>query len=136
VDRQRGTTWSEVRALLRRLPHHYLIAKPRDDPDTPWEFPGGRIHLHEPPESALHRLCQQQLGVSPLSFIAQQPFVHSFGTRTVTYRYYVCPVTGDDVVPLEYELVRWVSTAELREYVFDPATQQVVDRIIATDHDR
>ncbi len=136
VDRQRGISWSEVRALLRRPPHHYLIVKARDDPDVPWDFPGGRAHPHEPPETALRRLCHEQLGIDPQSLISQQPFVHSFGTHTVTYRYFVCPLGSDEIVPLAYELVRWVPAGQLRDYLFDPAAQQVVDRIIATDHDR
>lgn len=136
MNRQRGTGWTEVRALLRRGPDHYLIAKATSDPDAPWEFPGERLKPHEAAEHVLRRLCQTRLGINPGVLSPQPPFTHGFGTHAVSFRYYVCPLSSDEATPLGYAEVRWVAARQLRDYGFDAGSQPVVDQLVDGAQDR
>jgi len=107
MGRQRGTAWTEARAILRRGSGEFLIVKRHADPDTPWQFPGGRVQGPAPPEQSLRRLCVAGLGLELEPLVAQAAFVQRFGTHTVTYLHFVGAVADDQATPLGY--------AELRE---------------------
>lgn len=119
-------TWVDARAILRRSTRELLILKPQDEPDALWQFPGGRADPRESPEAALRRHCRGLLGVELELHVGQPPFVHNFGTHSVTYRYYWAGVLGEPRAAPACEL-RWVLPGQLREYDFDAPTRQVVE---------
>ncbi len=121
--------WTESHALIERPAGTYLIARPRDGDDTPWEFPGGRVETSESPEGGLRRVVRDRLGVELELLIGQPPFVYNFGSHSITYRYYLCALRSRPE-PLGYAELRWVKLGQLRDYIFDPATQQVVDWLL------
>ncbi len=129
MGRQQTLAWTEARALIERQRREYLIARPGGGEDTPWEFPGGRIAAQESPEAGLRRLCRELLGIELEISLGQPPFVHNFGAHSVTYRYYVCAAFGD-AKTVGYAEIRWVALPQLRDYVFDRPTQQVVDWLL------
>lgn len=130
MPRKRRHNWVESRALIQRGSAEYLITRANDDEDGPWEFPGGRINTGESPEAALRRICRATLRVEIKIAVGQPPFVHSFGTHSVTYRYYLCRADADDPAGTGCEELRWVRTQQLRDYVFDAPAQQVVDWLV------
>jgi 8-oxo-dGTP pyrophosphatase MutT (NUDIX family) len=132
VNRQRRTRWTEARALICRNADEYLIVRTHDDPDGPWQFPGGRIGPRESAEEVLRRRCATDLGVNLHAMIAQPPFDYNFGTYQIAYRYFLCPVERDEAVPSGYRELRWVAQARLPDYVFDTPTLQVVAALLAT----
>lgn len=129
--RQPQARWVEARALLRRTPEEFLILKLTSEPAAFFEFPGGRVAERESPESALRRWCRDHLGIALQFQIGQPPFQHSFGTHTVTYRYYICTIRSGEIAPSGCFDPRWVSRPQLRDYIFDAPTQQVVDWLVA-----
>lgn len=129
--RQPQTRWVETRALLRRGQEEFLILKPAAEPAVFFEFPGGKVAERESPEAALRRWCRDYLGVTLQFQIGQPPFQHNFGTHAVTYRYYICTIrSGEAEAGGRFEL-RWVARPQLRDYIFDAPTQQVVDWLVA-----
>ena len=126
----------EARALLCRAPHTYLIIKSHADSECPWSFPGGRIGPRTAAEDALRRLCLELVGVAPDTLIRQPPFEYRFGTHTVTYRYFLCPVARDDALPCGCAELRWTPIAQLSDYVFDAPSEQIVARLQAAKYDR
>lgn len=130
MPRKRRPDWVESRALIHRGGAEYLITRANDDGDGPWAFPGGRINAGESPEAALRRICRESLQVEIEIAVGQPPFVHSFGTHSVTYRYYLCRAADDDPPGTGCEELRWVLTQQLRDYVFDAPAQQVVDWLV------
>lgn len=123
--------WTESRVVLQNDSKETLIVRPAGEPDaTPWEFPGGRLEGRESPETGLRRICRDELGIE-LEFVqGQPPFVHNFGTHSITYRYYFCRVAKGEARARGGGEVRWVRTGQLREYVFDAPTQQVVEWLL------
>lgn len=127
----RPAGWTESRALLERPGAELLIIKPQPaDADCPWEFPGGRLESRESPEAALRRLLREALGIELELHQGQPPFVHNFGTHSITYRYYMCSIARGTLQQPPGSELRWVKVGQLREYDFDPATQQVVDWLL------
>ena len=133
MDRQRGTAWTEVRGLIHRPPGDFLIVKPVRDPQVAWEFPGGAVPPRMSKEVLLRRLCLERLGIELGVLVSQRPFVHSFGTRAVTYHYFLGPVASDEAVPLGYAELRWVPLVQLGEYVMDAQSQRIVRRLAVAD---
>lgn len=136
MDRQRRTSWTEARALICRPGREYLIVRLHADPEGPWGFPGGRVGQRIAAEDALRRLCLEQVGVQPDALLSQPPFDYCFGTYTVTYRFFLCPVTGDEALPCGCAELRWVPVAQLPEYHLDTASQQVAARLQPVRNDR
>ncbi len=130
MGRSQQKSWVDSRALIQRAGRDYLIIKPQSDQDQPWEFPGGRVQPNEVPEAGLRRLCHAQLGVELQISIGQPPFVYRFGTHSVTYRYHICGIRGGQAEAVGCAETRWVLREQLREYVFDAPTQQVVDWLL------
>jgi ADP-ribose pyrophosphatase YjhB (NUDIX family) len=130
MGRSQQRSWVDSRALVQRAGREYLIIKTQSGEDQPWEFPGGRVQPNEVPEAALRRLCHAQLGVELQISIGQPPFVHRFGTHSVTYRYHICGIPDGQAEAVGCAETRWVLREQLREYVFDAPTQQVVDWLL------
>jgi len=130
MGRRRQKSWVEARALIQRAGREYLIIKTHAGDEQPWEFPGGRIRRNEPPEAGLRRLCRALLGIEINIVLGQPPFDYSFGTHRVRYRYYICGVRRHEAAPAACGEARWVLMEQLREYVFDAPTQQVVDWLL------
>ncbi len=133
MGRQRGTAWTEARAILRRRSGEFLIVKRHADPDTPWQFPGGRVQGPAPPEQSLRRLCVAGLGLELEPLVAQAAFVQRFGTHTVTYLHFVGAVADDQATPQGYAELRWVPPGQLCEYVLDAPSRHMADRLLAGD---
>jgi 8-oxo-dGTP diphosphatase len=125
------TGWIEARGLFRRGAREYLIfnADAANEASL-WEFPGGRLLPRESPEAGLRRCCRTLLGVEVDFELGQPPFVHDFGTHTVTFRYYAASIRDGAIKPPRGADCRWVLEGQLRDYEFDAATQRVVDWLL------
>jgi 8-oxo-dGTP diphosphatase len=125
--RQRDQT--DARGMIQRAGREYLIVRRAHDPDAPWEFPGGPLEANESPEAALRRWCRSLLHIELEIILGQPPFVYGPGAQRVTYRFYLCHIASGEPEPAGVGELRWVLGAQLRDYVFAPAMQQVVDWI-------
>jgi len=130
MGRAQRKSWVDSRALIQRAGREYLIIKTQSGDEQPWEFPGGRIRSNEVPEAGLRRICREQIGIELDISIGQPPFVHRFGTHSVTYRYHICGIRGGEAEDIGCAELRWVLPEQLREYIFDVPTQQVVDWLL------
>lgn len=123
-------SWIDARALILRDGQEFLLLRPDSEEETVWEFPGGRAEPRESPEAALRRYCKQQLRIEVNFVLGQPPFVYDFGTHKVAYRFYECTLASGAPQVKEGAEIRWIRSQQLRDYVFDPPTQQVVDWLL------
>lgn len=137
MARTQRNEWTDARAVIERRHGEYLIVRPRSDRgEQPWEFPGGRLLPRESPEAAARRICGDMLGTRLEIHLGQPPFVYNYGTHSVTYRYFFCGAIGRPE-PAGCAELRWVIAGQLRDYVFEPASQQVADWLVqSADNDR
>jgi 8-oxo-dGTP pyrophosphatase MutT (NUDIX family) len=131
MGRQRGTAWTEARAILRRGSGELLIVKTHAADDTPWQFPGGHVPGPALPEESLRRLCLAGLGLELGPLVGQAAFVQRFGTHAVTYLHFVGAVADDQATPLGYAELRWVAPGQLCEYVLDAPSRHMAARLLA-----
>lgn len=93
-----------------------------------WCFPGGMVEEGEQPEVALRDWLGKRLGLKVEILYGQPPFDAPWDEAMTRWRFFFCEyVVQDEVSDSYYAEQRWVLEGSLREYEFDPVSQQVVD---------
>ena len=126
----------ESRALIQNSRREYLIIRTVVGDDQPWEFPGGRVQQNESPEAAMRRLCRALIGADVELQQGQPPFVYNFGTHSITFRYFIVCLAREEIASPTAAELRSVQLGQLRDYVFDAPTQQVVDWLLSAADNR
>ena len=95
-----------------------------------WEFPGGK---HEPGESlqdCLVREVREELGVviQPERLIHHA--VHTYPERTLKLYFVLCRFLSGRPLKLDCYDFRWIKPAELRNFRFPPADDEVIGDLI------
>jgi 8-oxo-dGTP diphosphatase len=97
-----------------------------------WEFPGGKLHEGERPETALIRELDEELGImveeaclAPLTFAS-----HAYPEFHLLMPLYVCRRWRGQVVPRESQALKWVRPQNLRDYPMPPADAPLIPALI------
>ena len=111
----------EGRVLLARRPAGKEMA-------GLWEFPGGKLHDGESPESALVRELREELGIdvtasclAPITFAS-----HAYDSFHLLMPLFACRKWEGMVMPLEGQELKWVRIENLRDYAMPPADEPLV----------
>jgi len=93
-----------------------------------WEFPGGKVHDGELPETALVRELQEELGIditesclAPVTFAS-----HLYDDFHLLMPLYVCRVWRGALTPREGQEIKWVRPVRLGDYAMPPADAPLV----------
>lgn len=107
---------ADNRVLLARRPEGKSMA-------GLWEFPGGKVHDGETPETALMRELQEELGIdvsesclAPLAFAS-----HDYGDFHLLMPLFACRVWKGTPMAREGQTLKWVRLEKLADYPMPPA---------------
>lgn len=130
--RQRGGPLVDVRAIIQQPSGACLIVRRRPDPARPWHFPGALISPNSDPVELLRRTCLLALGVHLRVMTPQPTLTYGLYGAVVAYRHFLCPVPGDEALPLAYAELRWVVPARMPGYPLDTPTWHFVQRLVSS----
>ena len=116
-------------ALVDRDGRVLLARRPEDRPMAGlWEFPGGKVHPDETPETALIRELREEIGVdtetsclAPLTFAS-----HAYEAFHLLMPLYVCRVWKGTPTPREGQRLAWVRPEGMAALPMPPADRPLV----------
>jgi len=94
-----------------------------------WEFPGGKIELGETVEECIKREIWEELGIVIAVGKHLISIDHTYTHFRVTLSVHHCRHLTGYPIPIECEEVRWVTLAELDQYPFPKANEQIIDAL-------
>lgn len=114
--------WDEGKFMICQRPAH----KARG---LLWEFVGGKVEPGETKEQALIRECREELAVTLNVGEVFMDVVHKYPDLTVHLTLYNAVIAEGVPVLLEHHDLRWITPAEIGDYAFCPADEEILARI-------
>lgn len=90
-----------------------------------WEFPGGKVEQGETLEQCVVRECKEELDV----IISIDSFLTDIVKDDLHISFFVCHIKCGTTVLKEHQALKWITKAELADYVFCPADTDAVDML-------
>ena len=116
--------WDENRFMICQRPAH----KARG---LLWEFVGGKVEPGETKEQALVRECREELDVELAVGSVFMEVIHTYPDMTVELTLFHATIRRGEPKLLEHNDLRWITPAEIPQYAFCPADEEILARIIA-----
>ena len=120
-------------ALIKNDDGEILLAKRREDLSNGgmWEFPGGKLHVDESPETGLIREIREELGVDievnfPFHIVSQRD-----GERVILLMSYWCKLISGQFHLLDHTEIRWVQPEQMPALQFSPADVDIVRKLLS-----
>lgn len=113
--------------------NEYVIVLPQAEPvaTRTWSFVSGFANPGESPEAAMRRTVVEKLGIAIDIEVGQPPLVETINGESVEVRCFFCTIKSGRAESREYEEIRWIAKGHLREYSFDPLSQQIAEWVLA-----
>ena len=94
-----------------------------------WEFVGGKVEQGETKEQALIRECREELDVTLSVGDVFMEVVHEYPDITVHLTLFNANIAEGIPQKLEHNDIRWISAAEIPNYNFCPADEEILLKI-------
>ena len=94
-----------------------------------WEFVGGKVEHGESKEQALIRECQEELAVTLSVGDIFMEVVHEYPDITIHLSLFNSTIKNGVPQKLEHNDIRWISPAEITNYDFCPADEEILEAI-------
>ena len=101
-----------------------------------WEFVGGKVEPGESREEALIRECKEELTVTIEPSDVFMEVIHEYPDLTVHLILYNAKIVAGEIRLLEHNDARWVAPEEIPQYVFCPADEEILNRIMENANSR
>lgn len=94
-----------------------------------WEFVGGKVEPGETMAQALVRECREELGVTLEVGEVFMDVTHAYPDLTVHLTLFQASIREGRPRKLEHNDIRWITPAEIGEYDFCPADEEILKRL-------
>ena len=96
-----------------------------------WEFVGGKVEPGETKERALIRECREELAITLSVGDVFMDVVHEYPDINVHLTLFNATIAEGVPQKLEHNDIRWISPAEIPNYDFCPADEEILTQITA-----
>lgn len=94
-----------------------------------WEFVGGKVEPGETKERALIRECQEELAVTLSVGDVFMDVLHEYPDIAVHLTLFNATISEGTPQMLEHHDIRWITPAEIPQYAFCPADQEILKKL-------
>ena len=94
-----------------------------------WEFVGGKVEPGETKEQALIRECQEELAITLSVGDVFMDVVHKYPDITVHLTLFNATIEIGTPQKLEHNDIKWITPAEITDYIFCPADEEILEAI-------
>ena len=94
-----------------------------------WEFVGGKVEPGETKEQALIRECQEELAVALSVGDVFMDVIHEYPDITVHLTLFNSKIAEGIPQMLEHNDIKWITPAEIPNYDFCPADEEILKKI-------
>ena len=115
--------WDEEKFMICQRPAH----KARG---MLWEFVGGKVEPGETKEQALIRECSEELAVTISVKNKFMEVLHQYPDITIRLTLFHATIAEGIPQKLEHHDIRWITPAEIPDYDFCPADEEILEKII------
>ena len=115
--------WDEDRFMICQRPAH----KSRG---LLWEFVGGKVEAGETKPQALIRECREELDIELKVNDLFMDVIHEYPDLLVHLTLFNSEIAEGEPKMLEHNDIKWITPAEIPEYDFCPADEEILKRII------
>ena len=98
-----------------------------------WEFVGGKVEPGETKEQALIRECQEELAITLSIDDVFMDVVHEYPDITIRLTLFNATIAEGVPQKLEHNDIQWITPAEIPNYNFCPADEEILKKILALD---
>ena len=114
--------WDDDKFMICQRPVHKARA-------LLWEFVGGKVEPDETKEQALIRECQEELAVTLSVGDVFMDVIHEYPDITVYLTLFNATIAEGIPQNLEHNDIKWITPAEIPNYDFCPADEEILARI-------
>ena len=98
-----------------------------------WEFVGGKVEPGESKEQALIRECREELGITLSVGDVFMDVVHEYPDINVHLTLFNAVISAGTPQKLEHNDIRWITPAEIPDYNFCPADEEILAKLRDTN---
>ena len=95
-----------------------------------WEFVGGKVEPGETKEEALIRECREELAVNLSVGDVFMDVTHEYPDLAVHLTLFNATIAEGIPQKLEHNDIRWITPAEIPNFDFCPADEEILKRIV------
>ena len=95
-----------------------------------WEFVGGKVEPGETKQQALIRECREELDIELNVGDVFMEVLHEYPDLTVALTLFHATIQRGKPKKLEHHDIQWITPAQIHQYDFCPADEEILKRII------